>query len=265
MKAARSLRVRATTARHAFVNFATKVRDRLTAIRPAPIMPGPEWLEANLEYEVEGGGTAPFRFEDVPALLEPFTEATKPGGGRFCLVKPIQAAATTTFAIGLPLWKLCTDPANVIVTQPTVDDAQKFSKTKLDPILEASPKIDARFAETRGRDKTSTILIKRAIGGILFMLGTNSPRMMRMTSAPLIVNDEASAYPRNAGGEGSVIAKAWGRSTSFEDPRQFVLSTPLLKGDCIITEQYEQSDQRIFEVCCPSCRGFFSRPLSRKS
>jgi terminase, large subunit len=254
----RSARVVATSAPHALHALADRIRDALALYVPSPIVPGVAWLEANMEYEVEGGGTAPFRFDDVPALREPFEEATKPGGGRFCLVKPIQSAATTTFAIGLVLHKLCTDPANVIVTQPTVDDAQKFSKTKLDPILEASPLIDARFTPARGRDKASTILIKRAIGGILFMVGTNSPRMMRMTSAPLIVNDEVSAYPRNAGGEGSVLAKAWGRSTGFEDPRQFMLSTPLLKGDCLITEQYEQSDQRIFEVRCPHCRAYFA-------
>jgi len=252
-------RITATTPAAAWGNLAAMIGARLGAIRPAPIMPGPEWLEAHMRYEIEGGGTAPFRFEDVPALLEPFREATSPGFTRGCLVKPIQAAATTAFAIGLPLWKLCTDPANVLITQPTVDDAQKFSKTKLDPILEASPDIDGRFAAPdRGRDKQSTILIKRAVGGTLFMVGTNSPRMMRMTSAPLIVNDEVSAYPRNAGGEGSVIAKSWGRATAFDDPRQWMQSTPLHKGDCQITDQYEKSDMRLLEVRCPHCREFFA-------
>ena len=239
-------------------NLAARVTRVLDAYRPAPIVDGVTWLEEHLRFEIEGGGTAPFRFEDVPALREPFTAATSPGFRRGCLLKPIQAAATTAFAIGLPLWKLCTDPANVLITQPTVDDAQKFSKTKLDPILDASPTIAERFASPNRADKKSTILIKRAIGGILFMVGTNSPRMMRMLSAPVIINDEVSAYQRSAGNEGSVIAKSWGRATAFEDPIQWMQSTPLLKGDCLIMEQYEQSDQRIFEVACPACREYFA-------
>jgi phage terminase large subunit GpA-like protein len=251
--------ITATSAPHAVANLHARIGAKLTALRPAPIVPGPEWLESNLRYAVEGGGTAAYSFDNVPALYEPFLTATSPGFSRGVLVKPIQAAATVTFAIGLPLWKMCTDPADVLITQPTVDDAQKFSKTKLDPILEASPVIDGRFAKPdRGRDKHSTILMKRAIGGTLIMVGTNSPRMMRMSSTPLIVNDEVSAYPKNAGGEGSVLAKAWGRATAFDDPRQWMQSTPLLKGDCLITQQYEQSDMRILEVRCPSCREFFA-------
>lgn len=253
------LRVMARTATHALEALAARVSEQLQLYRAPEVVPGPQWLEQHMLLEAEGGGTIEFRFEETPALYEPFLLATSPGGGRFVLVKCIQAGATTAFAIGLPAWKLCTDPANVLITQPTVDDAQKFSKTKMDPVLEASPLIDARFAAPdRGRDKRSTILIKRAIGGTLFMVGTNSPRMMRMTSAPMIVNDEVSAYPRNAGGEGGVLAKAWGRANAFEEPVQFMQSTPLLKGDCQITEQYEQSDQRIFEVRCPSCRDFFA-------
>jgi phage terminase large subunit GpA-like protein len=256
LEATTAIVVRSTlTARR---NLADRVRRTLEAYRPTPIVDGVTWIEQHLRFEIEGGGTAPFRFEDVPALEEPFRVATSPGFRRGCLVKPIQAAATTAFAIGLPLWKLCTDPANVIITQPTVDDATKFSKTKLDPILEASPSIAERFARPNRADKKSTILIKRAIGGILFMIGTNSPRMMRMLSAPVIVNDEVSAYQRSAGNEGSVIAKSWGRATAFEDPIQWMQSTPLLKGDCLIMEQYEQSDQRIFEVRCVACDEWFA-------
>jgi phage terminase large subunit GpA-like protein len=153
---------------------------------------------------------------------------------------------------------MCTDPANALITQPTVDDAQKFSKTKLDPILDASPRISARFAAPNRADKRSTILIKRALGATLFMVGTNSPRMMRMISSPMVVNDEVSAYQRSAGKEGSVIAKSWGRATAFEDPLQWMQSTPLLKGDCLITEQYEQSDMGIHEVACPKCQDWFA-------
>jgi phage terminase large subunit GpA-like protein len=248
----------AESAAHAFAGLLAHVAAVARGRRLEPPMDGVTWLESALRIPV-GEGTIPFRFEDVPALREPFQMATAPGFSRGCLVKPVQAAATTVFCIGLPAYKLASRGENVVATWATVDDAQKFSKTKLDPIVEASPKIAALFAPAdRGNDTRSTILIKKAVRGILFMLGTNSPRMLRMLSAPTVVNDEVSSYVRNAGDEGSVIAKAWGRSTSFEDPVQWMQSTPLLKGDCLITEQYEQSDQRIFEVRCPHCAEFFA-------
>lgn len=253
-----SVTVAAQTAQWAFETMVGTLVETLAARRPQPHQDGVAWLESSMRIP-QGEGDIPFRFDDVPALREPFEIATSPGFSRGCLVKPVQAAATTVFCIGLPAYKLAARGENVVITQATVDDAQKFSKTKLDPIVEVSPVIAALFAPSdRGNDTRSTILIKKAVRGILFMLGTNSPRMLRMLSAPTVVNDEVSSYVRNAGDEGSVLAKAWGRSTAFEDPCQWMQSTPLLKGDCLITEQYEQSDQRIFEVRCPHCREYFA-------
>jgi phage terminase large subunit GpA-like protein len=166
----------ARTMSHAFAALVEHVVEIAEARRLTPPVDGLTWLETHLRIPA-GEGTIPFRFDDVPALREPFAMATSPGFTRGCLVKPVQAAATTVFCIGLPAYKLAARGENVVCTWATVDDAQKFSKTKLDPVVEASPGIGALFAPAdRGNDTRSTILIKKAVRGILFMLGTHALR-----------------------------------------------------------------------------------------
>ena len=56
--------------------------------------------------------------------------------------------------------------------------------------------------------------------------------------------------------EGAPILLAEKRTLSFADRKIVVGSTPLIEETSTVLRSYGASDQRVFEVPCPSCGGF---------
>jgi len=95
-------------------------------------------------------------------------------------------------------------------------------------------------------------------GGYLVPLGAVNANAMRSLSAPYLLRDEISGWPMLIGGAGSKqgcpIELTTTRTNGFSNDRKIIdISTPLIEGQCHITNQYMQGDQRQFEVPCKSC------------
>ncbi len=144
------------------------------------------------------------------------------------------------------------EPSPIMVVQPTIDDAEKWSKDKLQPMLEETPRLASKVT-LGGRDSSNTILAKRFPGGTLRAVGTNSPRALRSTSARIILFDEVDAYPPSSGAEGDAITLGKKRAMTFGNRKFLEGSTPTMRGTSRIDALYEESDQRRFYVPCPHC------------
>jgi len=60
-------------------------------------------------------------------------------------------------------------PAPVLAVQPTVELAKRFSRQRIDPLLEETPALRERVAPPRARDRGNTMLSKEFPGGILVL------------------------------------------------------------------------------------------------
>jgi phage terminase large subunit GpA-like protein len=146
------------------------------------------------------------------------------------------------------------DPSPVMIVQPTVDDAKSFSKEQLAPSIENTPCLAAKVHDPRSRDSANTIQAKQFAGGYIFLVGANSPTGFRRRTVRVLDLEEIDGYPPSAGTEGDQIKLAIRRTATFAHRRKIYMnSTPTLKGDSKIEEEYAASDQRHYQLACPHC------------
>jgi phage terminase large subunit GpA-like protein len=155
-------------------------------------------------------------------------------------------------------------PAPVLAVQPTVELAKRFSRQRIDPLLEATPALKERVAPARARDSGNTLLSKEFPGGILVLTGANSAVGLRSMTARYLFLDEIDAYPGDVEGEGDPIALAEARARTFGWRRKaFLVSTPTISGRSRIEREYAASDQRRYFVPCPHCSEMQSLKFER--
>ncbi|WP_369678259.1 phage terminase large subunit family protein, partial [Enterococcus faecium] len=82
------------------------------------------------------------------------------------------------------------DPCSMLVVQPTIDDAEGFSKDEIAPMLRDVPCLQGKVQ----RDD-DTLLKKVYPGGSLTLVGANSPTGFRRLTVRIVIFDEMSAYP----------------------------------------------------------------------
>ncbi len=146
------------------------------------------------------------------------------------------------------------DPAPILVVQPTIEDAEGYSKDEIAPMLRDTPCLAGLVADARTRYSNNTILKKSFPGGTLIMVGANSPRGFRRISARVVLFDETDGYPPGgAGAEGDQIMLGIRRTEYFWNRKIVLGSTPTISGLSRIEDSFNQSDQRRYFVPCPHC------------
>jgi len=146
------------------------------------------------------------------------------------------------------------DPCPMMVVQPTIGDAEGYSKDEIAPMLRDTPVLEGLIEESGRRDSGNTILHKVFPGGQLRMVGADSPRGFRRVSIRFIAFDEVDGYAPTAGEEGDQIKLGIQRTTYFWNRKVLAGSTPTLDQTSRIKRLFERGDQRYYFVPCPECR-----------
>lgn len=223
----------------------------VTAWRPPPKLTLSEWADTYAYLSPESSAEAG-KWRSLPyqvGIMDAFSDATVE---RITLIKSARVGYTKIInhAIGYHVHQ---DPCPILVVQPTIEDAEGYSKDEVSPMLRDTPCLAGLVADARTRDSNNTILKKSYPGGNLIMVGANSPRGFRRISARIVLFDEVDAYPPSAGAEGDQIMLGI-RRTEYYWNRKIVLgSTPTVSGLSRIEDSFNQSDQRRYFVPCPYC------------
>ncbi|MBQ1481329.1 MAG: phage terminase large subunit family protein [Sphingomonas sp.] len=148
-------------------------------------------------------------------------------------------------------WRIAYDPARTLIYQPTIDDAEKFSRDDLDPVLQW--KVVRKVATFKPRHADNQIRAKRYKGGWIQIKGANSPKEFRRVTADDVFLEECDGYPWATKEEGDPARLAFKRNLT--SPRRFSAagSTPKVKGFSRIDTLFEQGSQEFRYVPCPSC------------
>jgi len=144
-------------------------------------------------------------------------------------------------------------PGPVLYVMPTVEIAEKASKQRIAPMIEESPVLKELIAPARSRDSGNSLLTKEFRGGVLMLTGANSAAGLRSMPIKTLFCDELDAWPLDVEGEGSPLALAEKRTTTFARRKIFLVSTPTLADTSRISIEYERSDKRRYFVPCPHC------------
>lgn len=146
-------------------------------------------------------------------------------------------------------------PAPILVVQPTVELAKRYSKQRIDSLIEQTPRLASKVKPSRERDSGNTLLAKEFSGGsgLLILTGANSSVGLRSLPARFLGMDEIDSYPQDVDGEGDPVMLAMARTRTYSRRKIYVLSTPTIEGRSKIQDFYDQSDKRRYYIPCPEC------------
>ena len=145
-------------------------------------------------------------------------------------------------------------PRHVLVYQPTIGDAEDYSKTDLAEAL-SIPALGRHFSRTR--DGANSIRLKIFPGGTIRINGANSPAHFRRVHADSVILEEPDGYPPTAGIEGDQVELAYKRTEASTAPLKVAGSTPTIKGASKIGALMPDSTQERRWWPCPQCGEWF--------
>lgn len=223
----------------------------LLAFKPPEKLTLSEWADRfaylSVESSAEGGRwhTLPYQKGIMDAITDPKLE-------QITVMKSARVGYSKILNHTIA-YHIHQDPCPIMLVQPTIEDAQGYSKEEIAPMLRDTPCLRGLVSEAKAKDGANTILQKQFPGGTLSLVGANSPRGFRRVSRRVVLFDETDGYPQSAGAEGDQI-KLGIRRTEYYWNRSIVAgSTPTIKDFSRIERMFLQGDQRRYFVPCPKC------------
>ena len=221
------------------------------AFKPPKKMTLSEWADSNAylssESSAEGGRwhTLPYQKGIMDAITDPKIEQiTVMKSARVGYSKILNHVAA---------YHIHQDPCPLMIVQPTIEDAQGYSKEEIAPMLRDTPCLRGLVSEAKSKDGANTILQKQFPGGSLSLVGANSPRGFRRVSRRVVLFDEVDGYPPSAGTEGDQIKLGIRRTEYYWNRKIVAGSTPTVKDFSRVERMFNQGDQRRYFVPCPDC------------
>jgi len=227
----------------------------LSLLIPPPALKVSEWADS-FAY-LPAGSAEPGRWDTQKAeyqrgIMDSFND---PSLETIILMMAAQTGKSAVF-INVIGYFVDQDPSHILMVQPTIDDAEKFSKDRIAKMIAESPRIRPLFASPRSRDSNNTLLHKEFRGGFIRLAGANAPSGLASTPFRILLCDEVDKYPASAGTEGDPVALAEKRTTTYWNRKEALASTPNIKHESRIEAAFFTSDQRYYEVPCPQCGEF---------
>jgi phage terminase large subunit GpA-like protein len=224
--------------------------------QPPPEVDYLGWAEDNIEFSSR---ESPFQGKYNRNLFPYFDEvlrALSPDDP--CRVVTVEASAQigkTTVANIFTCGSIEMDPGDFLYVHPTENNAQRWSKMKLAPMLRNTSSL-ARLFPMKNRDGLDSVLYKERVDGrgAIQISGANSPASLSQVTMKRQVQDDLSKWENNSGGDPETQADS--RSRAHEFAKILKISTPLVMPGCRITRNFEDGSQEYPYVPCPHCDHF---------
>lgn len=220
---------------------------------PPPPVDYLAWAEDNIVFsERESPFPGPFNVSLFPHVTE-ILKALSPDDP--CRVVTLEGSAQigkTAIANIFIGGSMAMDPCDFLVVHPTDDNAGRWSKLKLSPLLKGTPVLRDLFPE-KSRDGSNSVLMKEHRDGLgaILISGANSPSSLSQVTMRRQVQDDLSKWEMNAAGDPE--SQADSRSRAHEFAKILKASTPLILPGCRITKSFESGSQEYPYVPCPHC------------
>lgn len=237
-----------------FKNYLESIAE---GIRPDPKLTFTEWANKHFYLPRESSAEhGRFRSNRTPFIQEVLDELSPSSSTEIVvLVKPTQQAGTTialVFVCGI----VDMYPGPILFIMPTDSMARAFSKKKLTPSVKATPRIQGKIKDPKGRQSGNTILHKDFPGGSIMLSGSGSGASYRSESIKYLVIDDFDGIEVEIEGEGDPKSLADRRTGTFPGRKVFLNSTTTRKETSNIERSYEASSQGKFNVPCPHCGAY---------
>ena len=228
-------------------------RKIFAVLKPPPDLTLSEWADTFRRLSA-GSSAEPgrWRTSKAPYQKEIMDAITDISIRKVVIMSAAQVGKTDAMVLNPIGYYVHYDPSPIMVIQPTIDMAEKFSKEKLSPMIRDTPVIAERINE-KSRNSGNTIMQKIFPGGFVTIAGANSPTGLRSHTVRILLADEIDGYPASAGSEGDPLMLATKRQTTYWNKKQVSISTPTIKGASRIEVEYEHSSKGEWNTPCPCC------------
>ena len=224
---------------------------------PPPRLTVTEWAERfrflSKEYNAKGGKfrlfTAPYQAEPMESINDDSVNSTTLMWG--------SQLGKTELLMNVVGYFVDSEPAPMLIVQPTIEMGESWSKERLAPTVRDTPVLREKVKDSKSRDSGNTILNKRFPGGNIAIAGANSPAGLASRPRRVVLLDEVDRFPASAGTEGDPCKLAERRTETFYNAVVVRTSTPTIKNASRIEEEYNKTDQRKWFVPCPKCKKSF--------
>lgn len=221
--------------------------------RPPKDLTVSEWAEQFRVLSRESSAEAgPWRNARTPYLVDIMDAFTDPNVSKITFVASSQVGKSE-FELNTIGYIIDEDPGSVLYVQPTIEDAKKFSRIRIAPMIRDSKALAKKVADVKSRDSGNTMLQKSFAGGMLTIVGSNSASALASTPVRYVIGDELDRWALSAGTEGDPWKLAEARTTTFYNRKMIAVSTPTIKGASKIADLYSDGTQERWCVQCPDC------------
>lgn len=212
-----------------------------------------QWADKHRRISPENSAEAgPWRTSRTPYLKEPMEAFNDPKVTNIVMVAASQVGKSE-FLLNCIGYSIDQDPASTLFVQPTLDDARKFSRLRVAPMIRDSKPLKAKVSDVKTRDSGNTILQKSYPGGMLTITGSNSASALASTPARYIFGDERDRWAVSAGTEGDPWGLAQARQATFYNRKAVEVSTPTIRGRSNIEASFYRGTQERWCHQCPEC------------
>lgn len=234
------------------------IRQLGTLLIPKPRLNIWQWADAN-RYLAKGvseksqHGKVLYSSADAPhqrGVQESFTDPTVQ---TTVFIGASQIAGKTEIMNNVIGYHMEHKPTNMVVMYPTIESAEKFSKKKLTPMAESTPKLSEILAASKSRSSGNTILVKDFLGGSIFIVSSNSTSALRAATGGVLLGDEIDDYEDDIGGQGDPVDLLWKRGESIPNVVKGLFSSPTTEGVSRVWRWFDESDKRFWFMPCVHC------------
>lgn len=223
-------------------------------LAPPPILTVTEWAERfRVLSAKDSSEPGPYRADRTPYAREPMDCLSQTSTVEEVVLQWGAQTSKTTVGSNWLGYLVDTNPGPVMIVQPTIDLAKRYSRQRLAPMIEESPVLRRKVRENRSRDDANTTLLKEFAGGFMAVAGANSAAGLRSMPVRDLFLDEIDGYPMDVDGEGDPIGLAEARQTTFARRKRLKTSTPTTRDFSRIEAAYLGSDRCRYHVPCPHC------------
>lgn len=212
-----------------------------------------QWAERFRVLSRESSAEAgPWNNDRTPYLVGVMDAFNDPAVSRITMVASSQVGKSE-LELNIIGYIIDQDPGSILYIQPNLDDAKKFSKLRIAPMLRDSVRLRGKVSEVKSRDAGNTTLQKSFPGGMLTIVGSNSASALASTPARYIIGDERDRWALSAGTEGDPWKLAEARTTTYYNAKLVDVSTPTNKGTSPIANAFDEGTQERWSRECPHC------------
>lgn len=224
------------------------------AAEPRAVVTVTEWADEHRMLSSKASGErGKYKSSRTPHLRAIMDDLSAHSPVKRVVVKKPAQGGVTELALNWIGYTMAEAPGPMLVVVPTLEIRKRWVRQRLDPLLTETPMLAALLDAQASRDAGNSEDLKDFPGGMLILGGANSAASLSSMPIRYVIADELDRFPWEVGSEGDPLSLIDQRTKNFPRRKVLLISTPTVKHQSRIDQEWLASDQRRLQLPCPEC------------